>query len=254
MSINFNELTNIKQKILLFSDAPPGHHLCKENYVHYRFGSNEKKFEEKFTLDNWKQRTSREDKLSKKLIISRLNQCHAVMSNRVGEAINIAADLIYDCQCVVEELGVYLFVDYGFRTLKALAELDSDPFVDCAITAIRTCCIIGRNAIEKCSNLEILISDSLWAALYLIQDELNNSTPSIDKPTNRDDIEKPSFWDDFLPEKTVEKTLVKDFKNWIIQLKSRASVFALNRFLEEDAQNVQFESFSKILSVLNPGL
>ena len=148
---------------------------------------------------------------------------------------------------------MYPFVDYGFRTLKTLAELDSDPFVDCAITAMRTCCIIGRNTVDKCTNHETLISDNLWASLYLIQDELNNSTPSIVKPASKDDVEKPSFWDDFVPKKTVEKTSVRDFKNWIIQTKSRASVIALNTFLEETVQDIELESFSKILGVLQSG-
>lgn len=260
ISLWFNDENEIepKSKVIWLIDSPDKHYDAP-NYVLFKFGSNEKKFEEKVNLDSWvpNKRSSPEHMKSKKLITARLNQCHTVLHHSDHDSVKIARDLIHDCQSIVEELGVYPLVEYGSRTLKVLAELDGDePLINCAITAMRTCCIISNDTLAKVNNHETLISDRLWATLYLIQDELANSTTKPGRPSDKqlNKEEKPSFWDEFITEKQANVVPVtKDFKKWLIQLKSRASVIALNRFIDTivDSEDA-FTSFAELFAALKP--
>ena len=246
-----------KSNLVWLIDSP-GKHYDAPNYVQFKFGSNEKKFEEKINIDSWmpNKRKSPEHTKSKKLISARLNQCHSVLFHSDHEKVKTARDLVHDCQSIVDELGVYPLVEYGSRTLKALAEMDDidEPLINCAITAVRTCCIIANDTLNKVDNRETLISDQLWATLYLIQDELANSTMKPIKPSDKQSLEKePSFWDEFITEKQATVTqMTKDFKKWLIQLKSRASVIALNRFIDTIVENEDFNSFVELFAALKP--
>ena len=108
----------------------------------------------------------------------------------------------------------------------------------------------AANTVRKCSKKrEELISDNLWAALFLIQDELTNSVVKTQKTKTEDSIQKPSFWDDFVVEKKIipDRPIQKDLKKWLIRLKTRATVLALNLFLETIADDKELQARNLIL-------
>ena len=116
-----------------------------------------------------------------------------------------------------------------------------------AITCLRSCFIIGRNAINKSEKKECHISDNLWAAFWLIQKngvDISNSPVKITTKNNdnwchqEDTKPKPSYWSEFCDENatktTKEETIVSksnNFNKWIIQCKCQAAVIELESFL-----------------------
>lgn len=79
--------------------------------------------------------------------------------------------------------------------------------------------------------------------MFLIQDELTNSVVKTHKTNKDDHIEKPSFWDDFVTEKKVilDRPIQKDLKKWLLRLKTRSAVLALNLFLETIADDKELQ-------------
>ena len=137
------------------------------------------------------------------------------------------------------------------RLLKHLTKINEQNkfgIFEIAITCLRSCYIIGRNAINKSEKKECHISDNLWAAFWLIQKygvDISNSPVKITTKNNdnwcpqEDSKPKPSYWSDYCDENvtkttTKEETIVSksnNFNKWVIQCKCQAAVIELESFL-----------------------
>ena len=73
---------------------------------------------------------------------------------------------------------------------------------------------------------------------------MTNSVVKTQKTKVDDSIQKPSFWDDYVVEKKIipDRPIQKDLKKWLIRLKTRSTVLALNLFLETIADDKELQA------------
>ena len=133
------------------------------------------------------------------------------------------------------------------KFLTRINEEQKTEIFEIAITCLRSCFIVGRNAIKKSEKKECLISDNLWAAFWLIQKNgVDISTSPVKLTTKNNDNwcpqedtkPKPSYWSEYCSENVTksskEETVASksdNFNKWIIQCKCQAVVVELESFL-----------------------
>ena len=140
------------------------------------------------------------------------------------------------------------------RLLKHLTKINAErdrqnvEIIEIAITCLRSCYIIGRNAINKSEKKERLLSDNLWSAFWLIQKngvDISTSPVKLASKNNdnwcpqEDKKPKPSYWSEFCTENITKSPSEEqkipsksdNFNKWIIQCKCQAAVIELESFL-----------------------
>ena len=123
------------RRFLLFldSDSTDSAHVVN-NYELYKFGTNQKKFEEQYLLEKLqvKRKDFPELRIPRDRIISHLGQgissVHTYISRKLtetqtGEEVSrIVKDILRDCQSVIAELGIYPYAEYSLRLVKLLVK------------------------------------------------------------------------------------------------------------------------------------